>query len=165
MNEYEFTLTFDLPDYQADPERYLDALFQAGCDDAVVGTGLAGTISLEFLREAETANEAIESAISNVMKAIPGADLAEAKPDLVGLTDVAEILACSRQNIRKYMDAYREFPRPAFTGKTLLWHLWELASFQKLSVPATIVDISKTTFKINMNIQQHRFESGFKDIA
>jgi len=165
MNEYEFTLTFDLPGDQEDPEQYVDALFEAGCDDAVPGTGLPGTIALEFVREAESANEAIESAIMNVLEAIPGADLSEAKPDLVGLTDVAQILACSRQNIRKYMDTYHEFPRPAFTGKTLLWHLWELASFQKLSVPTTIVDISKITFKINMSIQQHRFESGFKDTA
>ena len=36
--------------------------------------------------------------------------------DLVGLTDVAEILKCSRQNIRKYAIGYPYFPRPAVTG-------------------------------------------------
>jgi hypothetical protein len=33
--------------------------------------------------------------------AIPGAMLAEAAPDFVGLTDVAELTGMSRQNMRK----------------------------------------------------------------
>ena len=102
MNEYIFTLTFTLPGTQDDPEQHLDALFEAGCDDAVVGTGTPGTIALEFNRDANSAANAIESAIHDVMKAIPDASLVEAKPDLVGLTDVDEILDCSRQNIREY---------------------------------------------------------------
>ncbi len=106
MNEYEFTLTFTLPGTQDDPVQHLDALFEAGCDDAVAGTGIPGTISLEFNRDADSATNAVESAIRDVMKAIPGASLVEAKPDLVGLTDVAEILNCSRQNIRKYAVGY-----------------------------------------------------------
>ena len=33
----------------------------------------------------------------------PGATLTEADPDLVGLTDVADILGCTRQNMRRLM--------------------------------------------------------------
>jgi hypothetical protein len=33
----------------------------------------------------------------------PGAELVEASPDFVGLTDVADLVGCSRQNIRKLM--------------------------------------------------------------
>lgn len=158
MNEYEFTLTFDLHNQQADPEQYIDALYEAGCDDAVVGTGLPGTIALEFIREAGSASDAMSSAIANVKHAVPEAELIEAKPDLVGLSDVAEILECSRQNIRKYMNKYAEFPHPAFTGKTQLWHLWEVARFEKLNVPVNVFDISKTAFQVNLDIQRRRYK-------
>ena len=159
MNEYEFTLTFALPENQADAEQYVDLLFNAGCDDAVVGTGQLGSVSLEFMRGAESAADAVDSAIMNVTQAIPGAELTEAMPDLVGLSDVADILQCSRQNIRKYMVNYKEFPRPAHSGKSQLWHLWEVARFSKFTVPEPIADIAQTTFRINLDIQRHRFES------
>lgn len=163
MNDYEFTLTFSLPKSDSDPEEYLDALFEAGCDDALVGTGQSGIIALDFVREATSATDAIESAISNVKAAIPGSELLEAKPDLVGLTDVAEILQCSRQNVRKYMDSYLDFPKPTYTGKASLWHLSDLASFQKFDLPKSIIELSKTTFKINLGIQQHRYQEMIKD--
>ncbi len=159
MKDYEFTLMFALPNDQDDPAQCLDALFDAGCDDAVVGTGTPGSISLEFIREAQSAGEAVDSAISDVGKAVPGAELIEAKPDLVGLTDVAEILNCSRQNVRKYMVAYRGFPRPAYMGNSQLWHLWEVARFQKFSMPTAVAEIARATFKINLDIQRHRFEA------
>ena len=153
MTEYEFTLTFTLPDAQDDPVQHLDALFDAGCDDAVVGTGTSGTISLEFNRDADSATNAIDSAIHDVMGAIPGASLIEAKPDMVGLTDVGEILDCSRQNIRKYAVGYPIFPRPAITGKFHLWHLWEIAEFDKFSIPETLIEISRVTCKLNLDLQ------------
>ena len=159
MTEYEFTLTFTLPDAQDDPVQYLDALFDAGCDDAIVGTGTSGTISLEFNRDADSATHAIESAIHDVMGAIPGASLIEAKPDMVGLTDVAEILDCSRQNIRKYAVGYPNFPRPAITGKFQLWHLWEIAEFDKFSIPETLIEISRVTCKLNLDLQNRKFKA------
>ena len=163
MNKYEFILTFSLPDVQDDPERYLDALYEAGCDDALIGTGQVGSIALEFVREAESAAAAVNSAIANVKDVIPGAELIEVKPDLVGLTDVAEILKCSRQNIRKYMIGYADFPKPVYTGTASLWHLWELTGFSKFDFPRTIAELSRTTFEINLNIQQHRFKIADKD--
>ena len=163
MNEYQYTLTFTLPDTQDDPTQYLDALFEAGCDDAVVGTGTPGMISLEFNRNADSAMNAVDSAIRDVMKAIPGASLIEVKPDLVGLTDVAEILDCSRQNIRKYVVGYPNFPRPAVTGKFQLWHLWEIAKFDKFSIPETIIEISKVAWKLNLDLQNRKFEAELED--
>ena len=163
MNEYEFTLTFILPDAQDDPAQYLDALFEAGCDDAVVGTGTPGTISLEFNRNADSATRAIESAIHDVLDAIPGAHLIEAKPDLVGLTDVADILECSRQNVRKYAVGYPNFPHPAVTGKSQLWHLWEIAKFDKFSITETIIEISRVTCRLNLDLQRRRFREELGD--
>ncbi len=88
MTEYEFTLTFALPDTQGDPAQHIDALFDASCDDAVVGTSTLGMIFLTFNREADSATDAVESAIHDVMTAIPGVCLNEAKPDMMGLTGV-----------------------------------------------------------------------------
>ncbi len=163
MTEYEFTLTFTLPDGQDDPAQHLDALFEAGCDDAIVGTGTSGTISLEFNRDANSATNAVESAIHAVISAIPGASLVEAKPDMVGLTDVAEILHCSRQNIRKYAVGYANFPRPAITGKVQLWHLWEIGKFKKLSIPEAIIEMSKVTCKLNLDLQSQKFNAELAD--
>lgn len=91
MNEYEFILKFDLPNSE-DPERYVDALYEAGCDDATVGIGQEGKIALDFTREASSAFDAVSSAISDIKKVIPGARLIEATPDIVGLTDISEII-------------------------------------------------------------------------
>lgn len=163
MNKYEFILTFALPEAQDNPERYLDALYEAGCDDALIGTGQPGSIALEFVREAESAAAAVNSAIANVKEAVPVAELIEVKPDLVGLTDVAEILQCSRQNVRKYMVGYVDFPKPVYTGTASLWHLWELTGFKKFNFPQTIAELSRTTFEININIQQHRYKMVVKE--
>mgnify|MGYP001561638178 CR=1 FL=1 len=163
MSEYEFTLTFSLPKEQADPEQNLDALYEAGCDDALIGTGQPGSIALEFVRKAESAAAAVYSAIANVKAAIPGAELMEAKPDLVGLTDVAEIVKCSRQNVRKYMVSYPDFPKPVYTGTTSLWHLLEFARFEKFNIPCTIAELARTTFRINLDIQQLRYKKAVKD--
>ncbi|MEY8252721.1 MAG: DNA-binding protein, partial [Colwellia sp.] len=101
MNEYEFTLKFSLQATSVNPEDHLDKLYEAGCDDAIVGTGKKGSIALDFIREADSAFDAISSALMNVKSAIPEAKLIEATPDIVGLTEVADMLGCSRQNIRQ----------------------------------------------------------------
>lgn len=81
MRKYEFVLTFRLPRADADPNTYLDALYEGGCDDAMVGTAKLGKIGLEFVRQAASAHDAVNSAIEDVKNAIPGAHLVEAGPD------------------------------------------------------------------------------------
>ncbi len=72
MTEYEFELKFKLSD-EEDPEQYLDALFEAGCDDALVGLGKVGFIGMDFSREAENVHLAISTALRDVREAIPHA--------------------------------------------------------------------------------------------
>src|SRR5271170_2454263 len=95
MDDYTFTLNFTLPRREDGPDQYLDALYEAGCDDAVVGVGQYGMIGLDFTRAATSAQEAIGSAIE-------GAILVGVGPDLVGLTEMAAIFGFTRQNMRKY---------------------------------------------------------------
>ena len=47
MKHHEFTLHFRLPSEQA---GLVDRLAEAGCKDAIVGTGLPGQVSLQFNR-------------------------------------------------------------------------------------------------------------------
>jgi hypothetical protein len=75
MNNYVFMLIFALPGREDKPEDYLDALFEAGCDDATVGVGFPGMIGLDFTRADNSAEDALRSAIRNVQAAIPGANL------------------------------------------------------------------------------------------
>lgn len=83
MTEFNFLLKFDLLDPEPDPDKFVDALYEAGCDDAVIGIGQHGRVALSFTREAASGLEAIASAISDVKKAIPEAKLVEITPDWV----------------------------------------------------------------------------------
>ncbi len=155
MKEYDFTIKFDLPDPEEDPEHYVDALYEAGCSDASVGIGQVGRIGLNFIREADSAFEAVSSAIADVKKAIPNARLIEATPDLVGLTDIAEIVGCSRQNMRKMFSAHRAmFPQPVHDGSVALWHLSKvLQCFREngtYEIEDGLIEVSSANMQINL---------------
>ena len=79
--EYEFDLTFSLPDALENPEIYVEALGER-CDDALIGIGQKGRICLSFTRQSNTDLNAVTSAIVDVMRAIPGAKLIEMIPGL-----------------------------------------------------------------------------------
>lgn len=83
MTNFEFTMRFKLPADAQAPEAYLDALFKAGCDDAMIGTGRPGYITLDFDRTAATLEDATISARKDVEAAIPGADLIDIDVDEV----------------------------------------------------------------------------------
>ena len=165
MNTYDFTLTFALAERSSNPENYLDGLFEAGCDDALVGTGMPGSIALNFTRPAKSAENAIRQAVQDVQKAIPDAKLIELKPDLVGISDIAGLLGCSRQNIRKLAtDGNSSFPSPSVSGSVPLWHFYEVANWLlknsrlKIKPKAKDVEIAKIAFQQNLTIQQSRYQ-------
>jgi len=163
---WEFVLRFKLPEGGANPEEWLDRLFDAGCDDATIGTGKLGAIALDFSREAPSAEEAIRSAIDNVLAAIPGAQLLEAGPDIVNLADIADIIGCSRQNVRKYAAGEIKavkvaFPEPVYAGGgTNLWRLAEVLPWfeanTEIHPPRRVLDLSKVTSVKNLEAQQVR---------
>lgn len=166
MTKYEFLLNFGLPNARCNPESYLDALFEAGCDDATVGVNVRGMIGLDFARRAASAEDALHSAIRDVQRAIPGAQLVQAGPDLVNLTDMAEIFGFSRQNMRKYVvgpASNREaFPVPVIPGEPSLWHLAEIASWLRLNtnvVPTKeVIEVAKAAALINHEVEAKRIK-------
>lgn len=163
MNEYEFILKFKLPDLERDPENYLEALGKAGCNDALVGVGQTGQISLEFIRQAESVEGAIYSAITDVHRAIEGATLIEASPDYVGLTDIANMLDVSRQYVRKLMEQNRgNFPLPVHEGVSAIYRCSEilhwLASNTKREIETTLKEIAELNMKLNLYRQMKKIE-------
>jgi hypothetical protein len=56
-------------------------------------------IALDFIREADNALEAVMPAIEDVKRVIPDAQLVEATPDLMGLTDNTELVGLLQKYI------------------------------------------------------------------
>jgi predicted DNA-binding transcriptional regulator AlpA len=155
MNEFEFTLKFGLTDARIEPDAYIERLREEGCDDALIGVGQSGRIALQFNRKAENAFDAILNAIKEVKRAIPGSKLIEAAPDLVGLTDIAEILGFSRQYIRKLMLGNRaSFPAPMHEGKAALWHLSSVLTWlqqeNRYSIHEPLLHVAKANMQLNI---------------
>lgn len=152
--EYEFKLTFKINTEDCDHDSIMSLLGEAGCTDALVGLGVAGHIGLEFIREASCARTAVWSAIADVRKALPLAKMVEACPDLVGLTDVAEMVGVSRQNMRKLMTTHPDnFPSPVHGGSTSIWHLADILDFMEkrnLAAPSPMLEVARTTMQINL---------------
>jgi len=153
--KYEFTLSFKIASDDADIDTLVERLGAAGCDDALVGIGQAGRIALDFTREAGSAQEAIVSALKDVKRAVPNALLIEAGPDLVGLTDVAELVGMSRQNMRKLSLAHTDsFPAPVHSSSLALWHLTHV--LQWLSdrgshvIEPQLMEVTRVAMQINL---------------
>ncbi len=159
--EYEFTLKFAVPGTNAD--ELVDRLGAAGCTDALVGTGQPGRIALNFTREANSAMTAIVSAVEDSRKAIPEARLLEITPDFVGLSDVAELVDVTRQNMRKLMLTHAAtFPSAVHEGSSAVWHLFPVLRWLKdhahYSVPQPLLDVAHIAMQINLVKESKQLE-------
>ncbi len=153
--DYEFTLTFKLAPEDSNVDELVGRLGAAGCTDAMVGVGQAGQLALEFVRKAKSAEQAILSALTDVKKAIPTAKLVEVGPDLVGLTDVADLVGVTRQNMRKLMLAHAAaFPAPIHSGSTSLWHLAPVLEFlgerEQYKLAPALIDVALAAMRLNI---------------
>ncbi len=108
---FEFDLVCALPE-GTDEGGVLDALYEAGCDDAAVGLGASGLIGLGFTRVGQDPEDVISETVKQAMRGLPeGTQLREVKPDLVSLADVAARLKVTRQALQK-----RKMPPPSLGG-------------------------------------------------
>jgi hypothetical protein len=160
--EYAFSLKFKLPIEAADPDELVERLGQA-CSDALVGIGQPGRLALNFTRAAKTAELAIVSALTDVKQAIPDAKLVEVTPDFVGLTDVAELIGVTRQNMRKLMLGHADsFPSPVHEGSSALWHLAPLLEWLNerggYSIEQPLIDVARTAMQINLTKESSQIE-------
>jgi hypothetical protein len=153
--EYVFTLKYQLSERDVDMNDLLERLGAAGCDDALVGLGQPGRIALEFTRKARSAEEALVSALASVKTAVPTARLIEAAPDFVGLTDAAQAVGVTRQNMRKLMITHAtSFPTPVHEGTTTVWHLADILGWLRskgnYNFEQSLVDVASTAMQINL---------------
>lgn len=78
--EYTFTLTYRLLPEGQNVGDLIERLGADGCDDALVGVGQSGRMALEFTREADSAQAAIQNALADVKRVMPNAQLLETAP-------------------------------------------------------------------------------------
>lgn len=158
--EYIFTLKYLLIEDASDADELVERLAAAGCDDSLIGLGIPGRIALEFTREANSAREAMVSALADVKRAIPTARMIEAVPDFVGLSDVAEVVGVTRQNMRKLMVNARSFPIPVHEGSAAVWHLADILSWLDAKgtyqFDKSILEVAKTAMQLNFARESRR---------
>ncbi len=131
MELFNFTLT--VSGINLDTDGHEDALFEAGCDDALLSY-YGKSIYLEFEREAPSLKYAIASAIRDIEGAGIGARVESVDSTLVGLSDIAQMSDLSRQAITMLKDGARgkgDFPNPIqrITGQSPLWDWAEVAQW------------------------------------
>lgn len=151
--EYVFTMKYHIG--TLDPDAAIERLGEAGCDDALAGIGQAGRLALEFTRESSNARTAMLSALADVKRALPEARLIEAAPDLVGLTDVANLIGVSRQNMRKLVLGHgATFPAPLHEGSASVWHLADILAWLKAkgsyAIDNKLTELAENARQINL---------------
>ncbi|WP_449758330.1 helix-turn-helix transcriptional regulator [Erwinia persicina] len=154
--EYTFTLKYQLADQAPSADVLVERLATAGCEDALIGLGIPGRMALEFIREAPSAGQAMESALQQINTVMPAARLFEVSPDYVGLTDVADLIGMTRQNMRKLMlTHYLTFPPPVHEGAATIWHLAEVLTWLSqrggYRVPGHIQETAAAALKLNLS--------------
>lgn len=127
---HSFTLFVEGLDVSSD--AHIDALHEAGCDDATFGVR-DGAAYAVFDREAASFSEALRGAIAGVMRALPQARIVRIEPDdLVTMAAIATRCGRSRESIRLLANEERGpggFPPPVayVDERTRLWHWPDVA--------------------------------------
>lgn len=133
MTTYNFTLFFEGPDL----EDHLDALFDAGCDDALFGLR-SGQQFAEFDRDAASFGDAVLEALRTLEATVPGLLVTRVEPDdLITQSRIAERAGRSRESIRLLIAGKRgpgDFPEPvgSIDSKTRIWRWSEVAEWFEL---------------------------------
>lgn len=123
MALFNFTLT--LSGITSQTKGIEDALFSAGCDDALV-CFYGKSVYLEFDREASTLDVAVGSAINDIESSGLNIRVESVDSALVGLSDIADLTGLTRQAVALMKDGARgngNFPCPLqrLKGNSPLW--------------------------------------------
>jgi hypothetical protein len=151
MKRHMFTLLFE----RADVSDILDALFEAGCDDAIFGER-EGQAYADFDRSAASFPEAVISAIDDVERATPNLQVTRVEPEvLVSAADIAARMDRSRESIRLLVEGRRgpgSFPYPAlWVGDRPFWQWADVASWFESYLGQPVADRDDAEFIAAMN--------------
>lgn len=156
MTLFNFTLT--LSGVTSETDGLEDALFSHGCDDALI-CFYGKSVYLEFDRESEMLDTAIESAINDIESSEIGAKVASVDSALVGLSDIAELSGLTRQSVAMLKDGTRGkgyFPCPIqrIKGQSPLWDWADVSRWlgenKRLSHDAELINNAKILCKWNL---------------
>ena len=156
---HHFTLIVDGPDVQQ--PALVDALFEAGCDDGLVGRS-GGIQYIEFDREAPGLDDAVLSAVADVEK-VPGVTVARiADAGLVSMAGIAARTGRTREGVRLLIAGARGpggFPPPV-TDPRSRYRLWRWSEVERwiaayLGEPAESFDDGVLT-AINASLELRR---------
>lgn len=130
MNNYHFTIV--VRDARSDLAELEDKFFEAGCDDALL-CSYNDTIYLEFDREAESAKQAITSALDNI-RSLGFKELIVEEQGYSTLAEMAERAGMTRQALSLYAKNKRgdgNFPRPMYglASKSTMYFWPEVATW------------------------------------
>ncbi len=139
MENYEFDLVFSLPDgIEQDNFELADRVYEAGFDDAVVGSGTPGLLAVSLECEGEDAETVILESARQILRQLPtGSFLRDVRPDLVSLPDVAGRLRINRQSLQK-----RPMPQPVTHGLYRVTEIFDVLSLQLENKPSVRFDIN-----------------------
>lgn len=140
MKTYSFTIACAPVEDGRESDDVVDALYEAGCDDALV-VERAGAFVLEFDREAATFAKAIFTAFADVCRA--GLCPVRIEPDpLVSSRDIAERAGLTRAAVTNYAKGTRGhgFPLPVarFDTSSPLWKWTEVSRWLRENAPDRI---------------------------
>ena len=115
MAEYEFQIF--CRDVDMSDDSFLDRLYEAGCDDALV-CFKDGYVCLDFSRASKSAEEAVLSAIRDFEHSTVGGTVERVEPDdLASLSEIARRTGVTRASLQKYARGIskvgEDFPQPA----------------------------------------------------
>ncbi|MGV8084528.1 MAG: DNA-binding protein [Coriobacteriia bacterium] len=168
LKEYEFTLRFNAARVRIASSLWTDMLAETGCDDATIGVGIPGRLGMMFARKAESAENAVLSAVRDVRTALPEARLVEAAPDLVGISEIADIVGKSRQNIRKLLlSCNSATPLPVHEGSSSIWHLayvleW-LRDEKQYAIADELLEVANVNMQLNAAISRIIVDARIRD--
>ena len=160
MSTYHFTLIVDGPDVQSGSA--IDALYEAGCDDALIGR-TDGIQYIEFDREAAGVVEAVLSAVADIER-VDGVKVTRiADAGLVSMADIAVRTGRTREGVRLLVTGARGpggFPPPV-TDPRSRYRLWRWSDVERwLTVSlgdalATMEDHALAAINASLELRHH----------
>lgn len=130
MPTHHFTLIVDGADLQR--ESVVDSLFEAGCDDALVGS-TDGIQFIDFDREAASFDDAVLSAVADVEQVSGIQVVRMAGAGLVSIADIAARTGRTREGVRLLVAGTRgpgRFPPPV-TDPRARYRLWRWGDVER----------------------------------
>ena len=128
MSTHHFTLIVDGPDVQSG--AVVDALYEGGCDDALIGR-TDNIQYVEFDREAAGLVEAVLAAVADIERVDGVRVVRLADAGLVSMADIAARTGRTREGVRLLVTGARGpggFPPPVTDprGRYRLWRWWDV---------------------------------------